>query len=190
MRLVALLSVVLLATLFVPAVYAYSFSNGQVTSSDGRITVPIPYVNQPATVYPDTYIKEIAYACGADTGVVCPSFVADWLKWLESMIVNLLIDVGNALIIVANVIIGTIVKFIGGLISVPVYLFDAMSLTTLGPVVDFLSFIPSNFAWLATATVWAIALTEWTLMTIVIVRLARAIIGSLSGISKEAEVGI
>ena len=173
----------------VPVAAAYSFSNGQITSTNGAITVPIPYIIPPSPASANSLLSLLSPICGGEGQDPCPSFFSDALKWFESIIVNFLIDVVNALIQVVNMILGFLVELIGGVLAVPIYLFDAVSETTLGPVVDFLSFIPPAYAWLATAAVWAIALTEWSIMIIVIVRLARAVIGGVSGIFSQGEEG-
>lgn len=183
--------VILVSTLYpVPIVAAYSFSNGQITSTNGAITVPIPYIAPPPAGAPSSLLSPIPSICGGQGQTPCPDFFSDALKWFESLAVNFLIDIANALIQVVNMILGFLVELVGGILAIPIYLFDAVSITTLGPVVDFLSFIPPNLAWLAVVAVWAIALTEWTIMIIVIVRLARAVIGGVSGIFSQGEEGV
>lgn len=180
------------------AVHAYTLTTGgtgsltaSVTSSNGEITAPIPYVTPPSTNFASTqFIGDIPLVCGGTTGTACPDFNANPLGWFGDQLVNLLIDVVNALLYVLNILIGFLVAIVAGLISIPVYLFDAISITTLGPIVDFLSFVPPVYAWLVTGVVWAISLAEWVVIVIAAVRLTRVAISSVSEVVGQEEEGL
>ena len=166
--------------------YAYTFANGQITSSDGKITTIIPYVTPPN-------VSGAALSCTGSNGPICQiaqlgaGATTLTLTWLEDTIANLVIDVVNAVIYIVNLVIVVVVDSVGAVITIPVYLFDTISITTLGPVVDFLSFIPTAYAWIASVVVWAIALTEWIIIIIAIVRLMRVAIGSAAGVLETTE---
>lgn len=169
--------------------YAYTNSGGTVTSSNGKVTVNVPYVVPPSTSFAASLIPCIGLVDGSAASPCSSSSLGTTLTvtWFEDEIANLLIGAVNIVIYVANVIVGAIVDVVGAIVTLPVYLFDTVSVTTLGPVVDFLALFPATYGWIATAVVWSIALTEWIIILLVLVRLVRVAIGSTAGIFESEE---
>ncbi len=179
----AVFGVCLLSSAFfsVPVARAYSFSNGIVTASNGAVSVQIPYVTPPNTNFATTtFIGPIPLI--DTTGVAAPSIL-----WFEDILINLLLDIANAVIYVANIVIGFVVATMTAIISIPVSIFDAISVTEFGPLVDFFSFIPASYAWIAVGVVWGIAMLEFSVVILALVRLARISIGSVGEITKTEE---
>ena len=162
---------------------AYTFANGDITSTNGAITVPIPYIYAFNVNFVNTNLINTI------PEITVPNFNSNMVGWITDVFVNILISFGNAAIYAINVLLGFMIAVFQAIISLPVYLFDAISVTTLGPVVDFMSFIPVGYAWFATAVVWLVALVEWGLLLLVIIKIMREAVGGISNLLGQAEEG-
>ena len=92
---------------------AYTFANGQVTSSNGAITTIIPYVTPPSTSFASSLIPCITMLGDGATCSASQLPTSLDVSWFEDEVFNLMIGVVNAVIYIANLMLSATIDLIG-----------------------------------------------------------------------------